>query len=107
MKNLLPTLRENNRYITFEIISKKQLNQREVKKSLEKEILNFLGTLEIAKSSFRLLKYEKNKGIIKVNRKYLNKIKAALTLIKDIEKNEIMIKSKYVSGILKKAKSNL
>ena len=49
----------------------------------------------------------KNKGIIKVERRYLSKIKAALTLINEMENNDIAITSKYVSGILKKAKSNL
>ncbi|MEK6862538.1 MAG: Rpp14/Pop5 family protein [Nanoarchaeota archaeon] len=107
MKNLLPSLRESNRYIAFEVISKNQLNPKEVKKSLEKEILGFLGALELAKSSFKLVNFQKNKGIIKVNRKYLNKIKAALILINNIEKDKIAIKSKYVSGIIKKAKSKL
>ena len=104
MKNLLPTLRENNRYIAFEIISKKQLKDKEVEESLNKEILTFLGVLEFAKSSFRLINFQKNKGIIKVNRKYLSKIRSALILIEYIEKEKVAIKSKYVSGILKKAK---
>ena len=104
MKSLLPVLRESNRYIVFEVISKKQLNIQEVKKSLEEQILAFLGTLELAKSSFRLINFKKNKGIIKINRKYLSKIKAALTLINNMEKEKITIKSRYVSGILKKAK---
>ena len=104
MKSLLPVLRENNRYIAFEIISKKQLNIQEVKKSLEEQILAFLGALELAKSSFRLIDFKKNKGIIKVNRKYLSKIKASLALIDNMEKERITVKSRYVSGILKKAK---
>jgi len=104
MKNLLPSLRESNRYIRFEIISKKKLDFKEVKKNLEKEILTFLGMLELAKSSFKLVNYNNNEGIIKVNRKYLSKIKAALTLIDNIEKEKILIKSKNVSGILKKIK---
>ena len=107
MKSLLPVLRESNRYVIFEIISKKQLNNKEVKKSLEKEILGFLGMLEFAKSSFKLINFQKNRGIIKVNRKYLSKIKAALVLINNMEKEKIAVKSLYVSGILKKAKSRL
>ena len=107
MKNLLPTLRESNRYIAFEITSKKQLNEMEVKKGLEKEIIGFLGSLELAKSSFKLINFHKNRGIIKVNRKYLNKMKAVLSLIKEIENNKVMVKSLNVSGILKKAKSRL
>jgi ribonuclease P/MRP protein subunit POP5 len=107
MKNLSPTLREKNRYIAFEVISKKQLNIKGVKEGLEKEILGFLGALELAKSSFKLINFQKNKGIIKVQRKYLNKIKTALILINNIQDNKVMIKNKYVSGILKKAKLNL
>ena len=107
MKNLLPTLRESNRYVIFEIISKKQLNVKEVKKSFEKEILGFLGMLEFAKSSFRLINFQKNRGIIKINRKYLSKIKAALALINNLDKEKVAVKSLYVSGMLKKAKSRL
>lgn len=107
MKSLLPTLRENNRYIAFEIISNQNISPKETKKSLEGEILGFLGTLELSKSSFRLTNFNKNKGLIKVNRKYLNKIKAALTLINNLNKEKVAVKSLYVSGILKKAKSRL
>jgi RNase P/RNase MRP subunit POP5 len=101
MKNLLPSLRESNRYIKFEIISKNQLKAKDIKKNLEKEILTFLGILELAKSSFSLINYKNNEGIIKVNRKYLNKIKGILPLINN---EKILIKSKSVSGILKKIK---
>ncbi|AJF63119.1 MAG: Ribonuclease P protein component 2 [archaeon GW2011_AR20] len=107
MKNLLPSLRESNRYVAFELISNNKIDSKEVEKGLEKEILGFFGALELAKSSFKLINFKKDKGIIKVNRKYLSKLKAALTLTNNINNKKIMIKSLATSGILKKAKSRL
>ena len=79
MKNLLPSLRESNRYIAFELISNDKIDSKEVEKGLEKEILGFLGTMELAKSSFKLINFKKNKGLIKMYGKYLCKLSAALT----------------------------
>ena len=44
------------------------------------------------------------RGVIRVNTKYLNDIKTGLSLVKKIDENRVIIKTVGVSGILKKAK---
>ena len=46
---------------------------------------------------------EKQRGIIKVNNKMVNNLKASLCFIKTIENQPVVVKSVGVSGILKKA----
>ena len=43
------------------------------------------------------------KGIIKINNKYINHLKAILTLVNKVDKQDVIISSLGVSGILKKA----
>ena len=102
MKALLPTLRENNRYIKFEINSKNRLDSEEIKKQLKMEIIKTLGQIELAKSSFKIINLKNNKGIIKVNSKYLDKTKACLTLINKLNKENIKLNSLKVSGLINK-----
>ncbi len=106
MKPILPTLRENNRYIKFQIDAEKQLSVKEVEKSLQEEFLTFLGALEVGKSSFKLISLDKNKGIIKVNAKYLNKLRAMLTIINKINNEKVNLKSVKTSGLINKLKED-
>jgi ribonuclease P/MRP protein subunit POP5 len=107
MKPLLPSLKEKKRYVVFEAISDKKISEKELEKEIQKEITKFLGELGIAKSGFVLLKdsIKKNKGIIRTNVKYQDEIKMALSLIKKIGNEKVIINIVGVSGILKKAKS--
>ena len=102
MKNLLPSLRENNRYIKFQV--SENIDIKKFKKEFEKELISLLGQLELAKSSYKLINFNNNQGVIKVNATYLNKIKACLALINNIDKENIKMKSIKVSGILNKVK---
>ena len=70
--------------------------------------LDLIGQLGVAKAGIQPLKdtFKSNKGLIKVNNKHLDELKAALTLIKKINNKEVIIKSIGASGILKKAKDN-
>ena len=106
MKQILPSLRENNRYIKFQIDAKKQFNKNLIENKLKEEFLSFLGQLELAKSSFKLVKFNKNQGIIKINVKYADKFKAMLTLINEINNEKIDLKSLKTSGLLNKLKED-
>ena len=104
MKALMPSLRENNRYVKFEIKAGKQLTSKEVEKGLQESFLEFLGSLELAKSSFKLVSLKNNKGIAKVNATYLNKLRGMFTMIQKMNNNEIEIKSLKTSGLINKLK---
>lgn len=49
--------------------------------------------------------WKNNKGIIKVNNKYVDMIRTSLMLIKKVNSEDIIIRTKGVSGLLNKAKS--
>lgn len=102
----MPSLRERKRYLVFEVISKGKVSFNDLSKSLIKVVHSFLGELESAKANIKLLPdkwdREKQEGIIRINRKYVNHVKAALCLITKIKNRKVIIRSIWVSGILKK-----
>ena len=51
----------------------------------------------------RYNKYNNQRGLIRVNNKYVDLLKASLALVDDIENHRVIITSKGVSGTLKKA----
>ena len=98
MKVILPTLKEKNMYAVFEVKEKKKFDI--VKSKINDSILKFLGELESAKANVLILDdFKNNRGILKVNAKYVDKIKVALMLIKDP-----VIEIVGVSGTIKKAR---
>ncbi len=98
MKPMLPTLKEKKRYIVFEVISEEE---QDIRTTAEKTMQAFLGKLLINKSGARVIKTEKNKGIIRVNHNFVNEVKASF-VVSNIP--ETIIRSIKTSGTLKKAK---
>ena len=106
---LLPTLRQKKRYLAFEIHCSTPISVSEAKEEMNAALLRFLGELGVSRASPLFLeeKYKNNKGMLKVNHKYVDESKAALILIKKIKNKPVIIRSLSVSGILKKASAHL
>lgn len=105
MKPILPSLRERKRYVAFEIISKKPIRDFEaVSDAIEESASDLLGMVEGAKAGVIILpdKYRNQKGVLKVNHRYVNHIRTSLALIDQIKDQDVIIKTMGVSGILKK-----
>ncbi len=106
LKSLLPTLKEKKRYLAFEIISKSEIKAfSEVSKAIWTSTLSFAGTNGVAKMGIWVFpeKFNEQKGIIRVNHKYMEELKASLALIKEIEQQPAIVRSTGASGILAKA----
>ena len=108
IKPILPTLREKKRYLAFEILSKSKIKDfSSVSSAIWASSLSFLGELGAAKAGIWVLadKYnpEKQRGIIRVNHKHVDGLKASLALVRQIEGNDAIVRSITVSGILRKA----
>ncbi len=103
MKPLLPSMREKKRYVVFEAITKK-LDSKKAEKLILENSLKFMGEFGVSKSGLMLLSdsWEKNKGIVKINPKYVDELKMSLGLIK----GDIIVNVLGVSGTPKKAKQN-
>ena len=99
-KAVLPSLREKKRYLAFEVVSKNKFSFTDIKSAIMQSCKDFLGQLGMAKAGIIVLgdKFENKRGLIKVNNKYVNELKASLALIK-----KPVVKSTGVSGMLTKA----
>jgi len=108
LKTLMPSLKEKKRFVVFEIISDKQIKDfKAVYQAIWQKSNEFLGKIETARAGLWLLadKWDENKqkGILKINNKYLDKIKAVFTMITNIDKQKVIMRSVGASGILNKA----
>jgi len=108
IKPIMPSLREKKRYLVFEIISKNNIKSfSEVSNLIWQSSLSFLGEIETAKAGIWVLpdkwNQKKQRGIIKVNNKYVDNLKTALTLIKSLKRQQVIIKSVGISGMINKA----
>ncbi|MEM4242718.1 MAG: Rpp14/Pop5 family protein [Candidatus Woesearchaeota archaeon] len=108
IKAILPSLREKKRYLAFEVLSKSRIKGFSgVSKAVWQGMLSFNGTRGVAQAGIWLLpeKYnaETQKGIIRVNNKHVDSLKAGLATIQEIEGVPAIVRSIGVSGSLKKA----
>jgi len=107
IKALLPSLREKKRYLAYKIVSTTKINKNQAENSIKNAILSFLGQLGYSKAGPIFLDYSNNKGIIRINNKEVDNVKASLTLMEKINKERIMIKSLLTSGLINKARGAL
>ena len=87
MKSLKPSMRENKRYLLVE--------GKELRKNIEKAILEFIGILGMSKVGLSWIKSDSNSAVISVNREMVNSVRASFCVWP--EKIEV----KKVSGTLK------
>jgi RNase P/RNase MRP subunit POP5 len=87
MKSLKPSMRENKRYLLVE--------GKELRKNIEKSVLDFIGVFGFSKTGLEFIKEKENSVIISVNREMADSVRASLCVWP--KKMEI----KKVSGTLK------
>jgi len=108
IKPLLPSLREKKRYLAYEVISNSKFNDAvSVNKAILDAAKEFLGNLGMAKAGILPINDKWNdktqRGLLRVNNKHVDDLKASLIFVKNIQGMEAMVKSVGASGILKKA----
>ena len=106
MKPFPPTLKEKVRYISFKMHAKMVFTENQVKHSIHFSVFSLLGELGVTDANFKIVEYnpETMSGIIRTTPKELDKVIAALTLIKDIQGKNAWCQVLGVSGTLKKCK---
>ncbi|OGJ12891.1 hypothetical protein A3K82_02545 [Candidatus Pacearchaeota archaeon RBG_19FT_COMBO_34_9] len=87
MKALKPSMKENKRYLLVE--------GKELRKNIEKAVLDFIGVLGMSKTGLEFIKDNRDSAIISVNREMVDSVRAALCVWS--QKMEV----KKVSGTLK------
>ena len=104
-KPLLPSLREKKRYLVFETTIENSLSYKELKEAIISAFKELFGIDGLAKAGLNFIEYKNNKGIIRTTTKSLDKLKTSLLFVRKINKQDVILRSIGVSGILKKAKT--
>ncbi|MBU1120611.1 hypothetical protein KJ660_01920 [Candidatus Micrarchaeota archaeon] len=107
LKPIPLSLRENKRYIVFELISKERFNFRNVRSELNRILFDLFGEKGVSELSFNFILFnEKNsKGIIRCRHTETEKAKTAILFLKEINSIKAIPKIVRASGSIKKAKS--
>jgi RNase P/RNase MRP subunit POP5 len=72
MKSLKPTMREKKRYLLVE--------GQELRGSIPKSILEFIGVLGMSKTGLEFIKENKDSAIISINREMINQVRASFAV---------------------------
>ncbi len=72
MKSLKPSMREKKRYLLVE--------GKNLRKEIEKAILDFIGVLGMSKTNLEFIKEKENSAVISTNREAVNNVRAALAV---------------------------
>ncbi len=107
LKPIPSTQRERNRYLVFEIISKLKFERNSVVGVIWKSVLNFTGEIGASKTSLWAMDWDyiKQIGILKVNHRSVDDIRASAAIIKDVDNSPIIFHIIGVSGTLRSARS--
>jgi len=97
-----PTLRGKKRYVSFELVSEQPLIEIEVKKEIWSVFGNIFGGKGIADQKLWVIKWSKNKGILRCSLKEEENVKAGLLFLKQIKETPVIPIIIKVSGSLKK-----
>jgi len=109
LKRLPPDIRIRERYIVFSIISEKHFSLEEAVRTIWSSALQLFG--EAGTSRFHIWipsnLYNENRGIgiIRCSHDHVQDIRAALTLIKKIDDEPVIIRTMGVTGTIKAAKT--
>ncbi|MAG45510.1 MAG: hypothetical protein CMH63_01920 [Nanoarchaeota archaeon] len=103
---LLPSLKEKKRYIAFNLSSEGKIAKKDIINSVNNSCKRFMGELSYGEAGVRVIDklVEGNKGVVRVNSKYVDITKTSLMLIKKINNQRVLFKNVKVSGILNKVK---
>jgi len=111
IKGLLPSLREKKRYVVCEVLSEKPIHDRKsVTNSILSSFLSLFGEQGLAKAGLQALpdyNAETQRFMVRIAHTGVQQCKAALALVRSINSQPVIVRSIVVSGMLKKAKSNL
>jgi len=105
-KTLPPTLREKNRYMTFEVCAQRILEKKEVVSAILSALLRTHGEVGASKTSLWVIDWDgqKSRGILKTNHMAKDMVKSAMAMIREIDKKPAAFHVLKTSGTLKKAK---
>jgi len=108
LNTLPPTLRENARYLVFEIISKKDFDILEVVDAVWQSSMALFGETGASKFSlwvpFNLYDRQKKRGIVKCAHTSVEEVRSAIATIQQIGNEPVIVHVLGVTGTILSAK---
>ncbi|SFM17490.1 Rpp14/Pop5 family protein [Methanolobus profundi] len=98
MKVLPPTLRENKRYLAFELIAEGQVSRDELIREIFSASGSLLGDLGSSECNIWLFEFEDLKGVISCDRDHVWQTRAVLATISSIKGKKVILHVLGVSG---------
>lgn len=104
---LKPSMREKKRYMAYEIISTQLVKQAD--QALIRKIKELLGVFSASKAGVMNVKYnsKSQKGVLRVDRKFVDYVRSCFVMIKNLNDQEVLIRTIRVSGMVNKAKKEI
>lgn len=101
----LPTLREKDRYISFQVFSDEPIEYSDLESAIINTFLDFYGEYGFSKLSLWIIKNlydpERQVGVIRCNNKSVQQVIAGLGLISRLGDTRVIIKTLKISGTIK------
>ncbi len=104
MKGLPPALKRKKRYIAFELVCDRDVDEKEFVSAIWDSMLSLFGEIGSANCGIWLEHFDGRRGILRCHRDALKNVKVALTLISRVGNVEVIPKVLGVSGTIKKCK---
>lgn len=108
VRSLLSSLRDKKRYVVYAVSSPTTVPVEATQEAVRDACQTLLGTYGMAKANLLFLEdWQDQKGILRVNRAYVDYIKSAFLFIRTIAGHPATVSSVTVSGVLAHARAEL
>ena len=108
VRSLLSSLRDTKRYVVYHVASPTPVSAQATQEAVRDACQALLGNYGMAKANVSFLEdWQNQKGILRVNRAYVDYIKSAFLFIRTIAGHPASVSSVTVSGILARARTEL
>lgn len=100
-------MRDKKRYMVYEVMSKKPMDKAD--KALIRKIKELLGFFSANKAGVMNVKYnpKSQRGILRVDRRFVDHVRSCFVMIKNLNNQEVLIRTLRVSGMINKAKKEI
>jgi ribonuclease P/MRP protein subunit POP5 len=105
MKPLLPTLKERQRYVVYEVITAQPAGH-DISDTLLQSLASTLGVFGMAKAGVLSISYDvkTQTGILRCDHDHVLNVRAALLMATHLGRQQVLVRTLGVSGVLGKCK---
>ncbi len=111
MAVIKPTLKENKRYLLYEVESEdiNNINHKKIYNLIKETFQHYFGFIELEKAGLMpVANISQGKyGVLRIERSYADKLRTCFVFIKKTGDKKISIKSLLLSGVLNKIKEKI